>query len=153
MRPQKGTGRARLGTKQSPTIKGGGKAHGPKPRDFSIKLPRKMYDLAFRTALSYRYRRRELIVVDNTLEVQWRKTRHVRHLMVKHSWGQEDKRTLFVTQEARPKLWAGLNAIPHHGRALVVGDVDVKDLLESGRVVIEKDALNTLLAERGYHAV
>lgn len=57
IRPQKGTGRARLGDKKSPMLRGGGVAFGPKPRDMSTKLPRKIYDLAWRTALSYRYRR------------------------------------------------------------------------------------------------
>src|SRR5690242_9859770 len=56
IRPQKGTGKARLGTRQSPMLKGGGKSFGPHPRDFSTELPRKMYDLAWRTALSWRYR-------------------------------------------------------------------------------------------------
>ena len=59
IRPQKGQGMARLGDKKSPMLRGGGVAFGPKPRDFSTKLPRKIYDLAWRTALSYRYRRGE----------------------------------------------------------------------------------------------
>lgn len=61
---QKGTGRARVGDKNSPLRRGGGVSHGPKPRDFSTDLNRKVYDRAWRTALSYRYRRGELVVVD-----------------------------------------------------------------------------------------
>ena len=69
IRPQKGTGSARLGDKKSPMLKGGGVAFGPKPRDFSTELPRKIYDQAWRTALSYRYRKGELILVDGELDV------------------------------------------------------------------------------------
>ena len=56
IRPQKGTGSARLGDKKSPMLKGGGVAFGPKPRDFATGLNRRVYDLAWRIALSYRYR-------------------------------------------------------------------------------------------------
>ena len=51
IRPQKGTGRARLGDGQSPMLRGGGVAFGPKPRDFSTKLPRKVIQMGMRVAL------------------------------------------------------------------------------------------------------
>src|SRR5436305_4289693 len=69
IRPQKGTGQARLGDKKSPMLRGGGVAFGPHPRDFSTKLPRKIYDLAWRTALSYRYKKGELIILDNKIVI------------------------------------------------------------------------------------
>src|SRR5947209_7237437 len=65
--PQKGSGRARAGDKKSPIRRGGGVAFGPHPRDFSTGLQRKVYDLAWRTALSYRYRKGELIILDNKI--------------------------------------------------------------------------------------
>ena len=51
---QKGTGRARHGSIRSPIFVGGGRAHGPKPRDFSYRLPAKQRRLATRSALRYR---------------------------------------------------------------------------------------------------
>jgi len=56
IRPQKGTGRARLGDGQSPMLRGGGVAFGPKPRDFATDLPRKVRMLGMRIALSSRLR-------------------------------------------------------------------------------------------------
>ncbi|KLO17055.1 ribosomal protein L4 [Schizopora paradoxa] len=56
IRPQKGTGRARLGDAQSPMLRGGGVAFGPKPRDFATDLPRKVRMLGMRIALSSRVR-------------------------------------------------------------------------------------------------
>ena len=62
---QKGTGRARQGSIRSPQWRGGGIAHGPKPRDYSQKTPKKMIKLALRSALSDRAADGKIIVVDS----------------------------------------------------------------------------------------
>src|ERR1700675_756752 len=61
---QKGTGRARMGSIRSPLWRHGGTVHGPQPRDYSYKLPRKMQLGALRSALSAKLRDGELKVVD-----------------------------------------------------------------------------------------
>lgn len=61
---QKGTGRARAGTKKSPLWRGGGVVFGPQPRDYSYKLPKKVRKLALRMALSARLSEGNLVVVD-----------------------------------------------------------------------------------------
>src|SRR6185437_8394240 len=60
---QKGTGRARIGSIRSPIWRHGGTVHGPQPRDYSYKLPRKMLLGALRSALSAKVRDGELKVV------------------------------------------------------------------------------------------
>ena len=62
---QKGTGNARAGFRQSPVWRGGGVAHGPHPRDFAIKLNKKVWSLAFAKALSDRIVAGDVIVVDS----------------------------------------------------------------------------------------
>ncbi|KAK6357068.1 54S ribosomal protein, mitochondrial [Orbilia javanica] len=149
LRPQKGTGRARLGDVSSPMLRGGAKAHGPKPRDFRTDLPKKIYDLAFRTALSYRYRQGQLIVIGEAIHPQHSKTRYMRQIMLLNKWGAANGKTLFITMTRRNNLWCGLNMLSQHGRAMKVEDVDVKDLLETGRIVIEQHALEWLGARHG----
>ncbi len=61
---QKGTGRARIASIRSPLWKGGGNVHGPQPRDWSYKMPKKMRRGALRSALSERLREGNLIIVD-----------------------------------------------------------------------------------------
>src|ERR1700730_2245917 len=61
---QKGTGRARMGSIRSPLWRHGGTVHGPQPRDYSYKLPRKMLLGALRSALSAKLRDGELKVID-----------------------------------------------------------------------------------------
>ncbi|KAI0491060.1 ribosomal protein L4/L1 family protein [Xylaria cf. heliscus] len=160
---QKGTGRARVGDKQSPLRRGGGKSFGPKPRDFGTKITRKVYDLAWRTALSYRYRRGELLVCQDgmelplpaeyealletegmraaaTLEASFR-AKWVKQVLDTNGWGRKAGRSTFITSSRRDTLFKALDLVPNWGRALDVSDVDVKDLLETGRIVVERDAL------------
>jgi large subunit ribosomal protein L4 len=163
--PQKGMGRARVGSKQSPIRRGGGKAFGPHPRDFSTGLPQKIYDKAWRTALSYRYGRGELFVVEDGLDLplpeevlslaeQGVLDRELEDSFVKKvvgqtlgalEWGRRFGRTLFVTSEHKPNLFTALDVAEDEGRALQLAEVDVKDLLETGRVVIERTALRDMI--------
>lgn len=152
VRPQKGTGRARLGDKKSPMLKGGGVAFGPKPRDFSTDLPKKIYDLAWRTALSYRYKKGELIVLNEEAEIEVEgagAARWLKELLRWNKWGNPSGGSLFVTLERREKLFTALQypGMDKEARALTVDEVDVKDLLEGGRVVIEKKALRRIFLE------
>ena len=62
---QKGTGRARIASIRSPLWKGGGNVHGPQPRDWSYKMPKKMRRGALRSALSERLREGNLIIIDD----------------------------------------------------------------------------------------
>lgn len=61
---QKGTGRARIASLRSPLWKGGGNVHGPQPRDWSYKMPKKMRRGALRSALSERLREGNIIIID-----------------------------------------------------------------------------------------
>lgn len=165
LRPQKGSGRARVGDKQSPLRRGGGKSFGPKPRDFSTSLNRKVYDLAWRTALSYRYRRGELTVCQDGMELPLPDdflalaqagrlgreledgyvSKYVKQMLHSLEWGKANGRTLFVTGDRRPNLFTSLEVAGEEARALEVDDVDVKDLLETGRVVVERSALKEMI--------
>ncbi len=61
---QKGTGRARVGTKRNPVWTGGGVAFGPKPRDFSYKLPKKIKKLAYKSIFSMKLGADNLVILD-----------------------------------------------------------------------------------------
>lgn len=147
IRPQKGTGRARLGDKKSPMLRGGGVAFGPHPRDFSTKLPKKMYDLAWRTALSYRYRKGELILVEDGVEIEMSEPRWIKQIMERNHWGNADGRSLIVTKEIRKNLYTAMAGSGEDGLAKTEDDVDVKDLLELGRIIIERSVLDKILED------
>ncbi|KAI2621696.1 ribosomal protein L4 [Hypoxylon sp. NC1633] len=165
LRAQKGFGRARVGTRQSPIRRGGGKVFGPQPRDFSTKITRKVYDLAWRTALSYRYRRGELLVCRDGMDLPLPKdftkmvnanvlqdelqrsfkAKWVRQVLDANEWGRQNGRSTFITTTRRKNLFKALDEVPNSGRALDIEDVDVKDLLETGRLVVERGALMEMI--------
>ncbi len=147
IRPQKGTGGARLGDKKSPMLRGGGVAFGPKPRDFSTDLPKKIYDIAWRTALSYRYNRGELIVVEDVFDIDHDHPGYVKQVFARNGWGKENGRSLVVAASYPENLFRALQHAGEEGRVLPQKDVDVKDLLEMGRIIVEKQALDGILRD------
>lgn len=145
IRPQKGSGRARLGDKKSPMLKGGGVAFGPKPRDFSTELPKKVYDLAWRTALSYRFRKDELIIVDNAMEIESPSTILMEDILTYQEKLLRGKgRNLLITHDTRPLLKDVLKEIGREEITLTWEEVDVKDLLGTSRIIIERAALENI---------
>lgn len=128
-------------------LKGGGKSFGPHPRDFSTELPRKVYDLAWRTALSWRYRRGELIVCEDGMDIEFPKTRFAKQIFEHNGWGKQDGRSLLITGGFRKNLFRAVRYAGEDGRVQMAREVDVKDLLELGRVIIEKRALDDILRE------
>jgi large subunit ribosomal protein L4 len=104
---QKGTGRARAGTRRSPLWKGGGTIFGPMPRDYSFSLPKKVKRAALRAALSLRRQEGKLILL-NDFPLEGFKTRQV--LEVLRRFQVED--ALIVTDEKYPHLERSARNIP-----------------------------------------
>lgn len=143
LRPQKGSGRARLGDAASPMLRGGGVAFGPHPRDFSTKLPRKVREMGMRVVLSAKLRERMLNVVPR-LDWEDGKTNSLSKRLKSVKW--EDK-TLFVTGVEIP---SGLDRASRN-----IPDVDVihadeltvYEALRWKRLVLDVDAV-AYFAER-----
>jgi large subunit ribosomal protein L4 len=136
---QKGTGRARVGSIRSPLWRHGGTVHGPKPRDYSYALPKKMLLGALRSALSAKLAEQKLTVVD-ALQLETHKTKGLREALDKLNG---NKSALLVSHgENRNLELASRNlegvklAAPH---VLHVYDVLKHDLL-----VLSKDAVARL---------
>ncbi|KAK9474822.1 mitochondrial 54S ribosomal protein uL4m [Dipodascopsis tothii] len=146
IRPQKGTGRARLGSRGSPMLVGGGKPFGPRHPDESTELPAKIHSLALRTALSYAYARGSLVVVDGPLDLPSHKTRALTAFADVNHWDADGY--LFVVdravdEPARPSfLERALGRLKPDSRVAARDDVDVRDILRARTIFIEKPALD-----------
>src|SRR5260370_41161209 len=100
---QKGTGRARMGSIRSPLWRHGGTVHGPQPKDYSYKLPRKMLLGALRSSLSAKLRDGELRVVQ-AFKLEDHKTKAFKAMLHKL---EANKSTLIVDHGENPNLQLG----------------------------------------------
>ena len=138
IRRQKGSGKARLGDGQSPMLRGGGVAFGPKPRDFATKLPRKVIQMGMRVALSARVKEHNLRIVES-LDWPGTKTQDIARRLDELGW---DHKTLFVTgKDVVPsglkRSTSNLNKI----NATTAQQVGVYDLVKWPRVVLDIEAV------------
>ena len=133
---QKGTGRARHGAQSAPIFVGGGLAHGPKPRDYSKKMPKKMRRGAIRSTLSALVRDEQLMIVDK-LEIDAPKTKAMRQML--ESLVGDQSALLVVTAEQQA-LRKSVNNLSN-ARSLVASYLNVRDLLKYDKVIISLDAL------------
>jgi len=108
IRPQKGTGQARQGSKRSPLLKGGGVAHGPHPRSYRQRLPKKMRRQALRIALSEKIRDEALTVID-ALTLDAPKSSTIRDIVAAF---ELKGRTLIVTGSTDQNVVRSANNIP-----------------------------------------
>lgn len=139
---QKGTGRARQGTIRSPLLKGGGTVFGPSPRDYSQKVNKKMMNNAVQSIIADKYQAGKLTVVEsfesNGKTKEMFETLNSRNLLP----------ALVVTTAAdSPALRATRNIAT--AKACWVGGFSVYEAVKFENLVIEKQALETLLGRLG----
>jgi len=134
--PQKHTGRARRGSVRSPLLRHGGIVFGPKPRDFSQRLPKKMRRLAIRSALSAHAAEGTLTVVEKW-ELGEARTKAVVEAL-RHLGG--GKRALLATDGVDVQLVQAARNVPGV-RTLPASYLNVGDLLSHANLIMTVDAV------------
>jgi large subunit ribosomal protein L4 len=138
---QKGTGRARAGSFQSPLWRGGGVVFGPRPRDFSKKVSHNTKQLALRKALSERLRAGDVVLV-NELKLQSAKTKEFLGVL---SALELKGSALFVAQAADKNLMLASRNVPNV--ALTTGDaLNTYEVLRSDKLVFTTGAFEQVEA-------
>jgi large subunit ribosomal protein L4 len=138
---QKGTGSARHGSRNAPTFVGGGTAHGPKPRDFSYRPPRKMRIGALKGALSLKLREGQLLVVQD-FELDEVKTKKLAAVLAKLEVGRG---ALIVDGKENEKLRLSARNLENHS-VLSPEGVNLYDLLRHEHLVLTQTAVQALEA-------
>ncbi|MCU0519387.1 MAG: 50S ribosomal protein L4 [Anaerolineae bacterium] len=141
---QKGTGRARHGSRNAPIFVGGGIAHGPKPRTYVKKMPKKMRQAALRSALSAKAAAQQVVVVDE-LRMDAPKTKEIVATLRRMSADQG--RTLVLLPERNSSVELSVRNLPT-ARTLRAQYLNVRDLLNSDTLVLplaSVEAIDTLL--------
>lgn len=139
---QKGTGRARQGSIRAPQFTGGGVVHGPVPRDYSQRTPKKMKAAALRGALSDRARNGNVHVVSAFVAGDTPSTKAA--LAAIKATAGEARRVLAVLSAEDEINWISLRNLPQV-HLLEAGQLNTYDVLVSDEVIFTAEALNEFL--------
>jgi large subunit ribosomal protein L4 len=137
---QKGTGRARHGARSAPIFVGGGVAHGPKVRDHSKQMPRKMRRQALRSALSALAADGQLVVVDR-IALDTPNTKVMDGILF-NLVGAENTALVLVAERSEA-IERSVRNLPN-ARTLRASYLNIRDLLSHDRVIIPQDALEVI---------
>lgn len=140
---QKGTGRARQGTTRAPQMRGGGIVHGPTPRDYSFKVPKKVRRAALRCALSRRVSEQALTVF-SAFEVPEIKTRNFKQVMDRFGFSD----LLLILPEKDERVMLAARNLPKV-TVLPVAGLNVYDILRHKNLALTTAAVDGILARLG----
>ena len=132
---QKGTARARVGSTRNPVWRSGGVAFGPKPRDYSYTIPKKIRRLALKSVLSDKLANKDLILLDK-LSLDAPKTKDIKNIL---STLKAAKTAIIVTLNKEDNVVVSANNLPGVTTTFT-GSVNVYDLMRHQTVVMTKDA-------------
>lgn len=139
MYKQKGTGRARHGSRSATQFVGGGRPMGPQPRDYTQDMPKKMRRGAIRSALSALARDNQLVFID-TFALKESKTKEANRILQALA-GDQSKLVLVLGTEDNVKR--SVNNL-EDAKTLNVRYLNIRDLLQYGRVIVPLDALDVI---------
>ena len=140
IKKQKGTGTARAGSIKSPIFRGGGRIFGPKPRNYGIKLNKKLKAVARNSALSYKAQNNGLIVLDE-FSMDSPKTKEFLEIM-KNLDQVGNKTLIVVNQEAKNTYLSGRN-VPKT-KVVALDGLNTYNIVNSNTVIFTKDALDAI---------
>jgi len=136
---QKGTGRARHGSRNAPIFVGGGIAHGPKPRSYQKRMPRQMRRAALRSALTAKAADEQIVLLDK-LAMDMPKTRELLTMLERLSMGDS---ALVLVAERNEAVEKSAQNIPNV-KTLRASYLNIRDLLGYDKVLIPLDSLDVI---------
>jgi large subunit ribosomal protein L4 len=145
---QKGTGRARQGSIRSPQWRGGGIAHGPKPRDYTQRTPKKMVRLALRSALSDRAAEKRIKVVDDWGIDEPKTARAIQLLetLGLRAAGQRPPRVLIVLDRTEQTVWKSFRNLGVRVQITLPDELNAYDVLVNDWLVFSRATLDAAVA-------
>jgi large subunit ribosomal protein L4 len=145
---QKGTGGARKGNIRNPLYKGGGTIFGPKPHSYSIKVNRKVKDLAKISALSYKAKDNAILIVE---DITMEKPKTKQFLEILGNLKVADKKALFITPDYNDNVELSLRNAPSV-MGVLLSDINTYDIVNSEVLVLTESAAKIFAEEEGSEA-
>ena len=148
---QKGTGRARQGSIRSPQWRGGGVAHGPKPRSYRQRTPKKMIRLALRSALSDRAAEAKVLVIDDwgMSEPRTKDALEVLGALGLRTKGERDDRVLIVLDNSEVAVWKSFRNLGERVQLVTPNELNTYDILVNDWLVFSKATLEGAVTRFG----
>jgi large subunit ribosomal protein L4 len=140
IKKQKGTGGARAGSVKSPVFRGGGRVFGPKPRDYSFKLNKKLKSLARKSALAYKIKDNNLAVLED-FNFEAPKTKDFITLLNGLSLG--NKKTLFVLPEKNDNIYLSSRNLKN-SKVTTADNINTYDLLHADNLLIIESSIQKI---------
>jgi large subunit ribosomal protein L4 len=137
---QKGGGGARHGDINSPLLRGGGRVFGPKPRDYSFKLNKKVKQLARRSALSYKVQENGIIVLED-FSFEAPKTKEM--VNIAKNLKVDGKKLLFVLPDANKNVYLSARNL-QRAEVIEAANVNTYKILNADVLVITEKSLETI---------
>ena len=142
---QKGTGRARQGSTRAPQFKGGGKVHTPKPRDYTLQMPRQMRRAALRSALSVKAAESQIVVVEDLTLENPKTSTMIETLNLLAGEGSTALVLLPAKNENVEKSLRNMS----HAKYLRANYLNIRDLLGYDKVILPLGALEVIQSYLG----
>lgn len=140
LKKQKGTGGARAGNIKNPQFKGGGRIFGPTPRDYSFKLNKKVKDLARKSALTYKAKDNQIVLIED-FNFEAPKTKHYQTML--KSLSLQDKKTLLVLGDVNNTVsLSGRNL--QRTKVITASQINTYDVMNAEQVILVESSLSKI---------
>jgi large subunit ribosomal protein L4 len=140
IKKQKGTGGARAGSIKNPLFTGGGRVFGPQPRDYWFKLNKKVKTLARKSALSYKAKNNEIVVLEDfTLETA--KTKD--YIALLNNLKLDDKKSLVILSEPNKNIYLSSRNLAG-SRVVTISELTTYDIMNSSSLVFVESSLDNI---------
>ena len=133
---QKGTGTARAGSIKNPLFKGGGRIFGPKPRDYRQKLNKKVKSLAKKSALSYKAKENQIIIIED-FDFDTPKTKA--YLKILQDLNKSDQKSLLVLNESKKNVYLSARNIPK-ANVMTIEGLNTYKIMDTQTLILSESA-------------
>ena len=140
LKRQKGTGGARAGSIKSPVFVGGGRIFGPRPRDYSFRLNKKVKQLARKSALTYKALENGIVLVEH---FSFEKPSTKNYNSILNKLNVSDKKTLVVVPEMNDNLYLSSRNI-QRSKVVLASDLNTYDILNASSIVLFENSVQTI---------
>ncbi len=140
LKRQKGTGGARAGSMKSPLFRGGGRVFGPRPRDYSIAVNKKVKALARKSALSYKAKENNIIVLED-LNFDMPKTS--RYTDILNALKVADKKTLLVVADHNKNVYLSSRNLTA-AKVVTASELTTYDILNASNLLLAEGSVTKL---------